>query len=244
MSVFITTSSNIFDLSSIRDATLPLKTGHFSKPSDNVGSCTLSVDTTVTESDDSSLSTIESTISELPARALSNNAKRRSLFPKYWTKTGASLSIPMLRKKPSSTPRMETFNVSDDSASSGHSVPATGEQASEPLSHHPATPIRRSLFSNEAHRGSSLSGLPPSCSFETPIRCNSGIELGQNAKSPVSSCLREPRFSGSRRVERRSSSICSSESSVVQFNMESTEIRHYLQPREVHAETGWTAFFH
>jgi hypothetical protein len=222
MSLSIQQSQNAFDLSMMKDKSLFLKTALFSKQIE-AGMVPLGSVAT----DDSSASTIGSNATEL-------QPKRRSMFNRYWTKSG---QYPSLATKQINPPLSFGEKSSSDDGLE-HSASEISEDNGRPLSPlaDEALP-RRSVFSINTistTRFYSFGCLQEISSPQTPVRPQSCIEL---AKSPAS-CLRAPRFSGSMR---RSSSV-SSESSV-QFDMESTEIVSFTRPQEVYAEKNWEKYF-
>ncbi|CAJ1965811.1 unnamed protein product [Cylindrotheca closterium] len=259
----------LFDLSLMKEKSLPVKTALFSKQASPFAG-----NASTPGLDDSSVSSLGSSTSGLQ----STGSVRRSLFSKYWVKTGESPeNLPS-----ASGPPTAIIEIADDQLSQEESRNADPFRSTDTHTHHntratatatatgasPGMP-RRSLFSQDTRRSVSLNSLhmvgeqipeTVSTSFNTsPLRHKSEGEL---KKRPPTSCLRESRFSftsngnGSSSVAscgtagqegnmKRSSSICSESScSVVQFDMESTEVRHFLKPAEVHAEDGWTNYFY
>lgn len=226
----------VFDLSLMKEKSLPVKTALFSKHEySNISSPCL---------DDSSVSTIGSNTSGL--HSTGGSTHRRSLFSKYWGKNGES------SYSATSPPPTAIIEIADDQLSQEEEEQAVDQHEGSPIH-----TVRRSLFSPATRRSVSLNCLDES--FETASATSSLskngrsrhksegelMAVGRKNKKQTVSCLRESRFSFSKRgslsgSERRSS-VCSESS--VQFDMESTEVRHFVKPVEVYAEDGWTNYF-
>eukprot|EP00980_Cylindrotheca_fusiformis_P010821 scaffold2447_cov110-Cylindrotheca_fusiformis.AAC.3 len=257
-------NNNMFDLSLMRERSQPLKTALFTNHNKDSSSPKSSTTTTATTTaaDDSSISTFGSSTSEVvvavpTASSNCSSSRRRSLFSTYWTKTGESptVTIGCASRTQDSHSIQEHDDDDDDADNDSVSTQSSSSATAQPAA--PSVPPRRSLFSQDAviRYSKSLSQLSSheeeSALLPSTPRHKSESELRSNKKKHhhQKSCLREPRFSGSRRtgIVKRSSSIGSSASSscsTVQFDMGSTEVRHYVQPSEVHAEEGWADLFY
>lgn len=248
-------SRNNYDLSAGKDKSLPLKAALFASkntttvvngessndnnfPCDSIHTCTTA--------DDSSVSTIGSNVTIDGDSSYS----RRCLFSDYWTKTGEKPIISSSRRRERSS--TSSFAESNDlplevmsSSTLDDSEHSISEIAIEdhvgpmsPLNKQGGAYQRRPVFCSRTQRSYSVPCLSPNSPSKSIIRnAVSDVEL---AKSRAASCLRQPRFSGSR-TKRRSSSSASDSS--VHFSP-STEVVHFTAPLEVFAEENWTKHFH
>jgi hypothetical protein len=185
----------------------------------------VTVDTAAPE-DDSSVSTFGSV----------SSSSRRSMFSKYWAATG---QVPVTIKKRSSfsfSPKKvqesqrRSIIFSPSSYGSFHSLPWVVE--TQPLSMD-----RKSVSVGDLSAGGS----------------------SHRSRGPLQSCLRrDPLYSGEN-PQGKSSSNCSlasfhsiheeedmtaDDSSSVRFDLDATAVRHFSRPEEVHAEQGWSNYFH
>lgn len=185
----------------------------------------ITADTAIAE-DDSSVSTFGSVAS----------TSRRSVFSKYWNATG---QVPAtIRKradscspaKSSQQPQRRSIIFSPSSHGSFHSLP--GVMETEPL-----TVERKSVSVGDLSTGS------------------------HRSRGPLQSCLRrDPHYSGEHSHRKPCSSMQSflnqsssineeddmtaDDSSSVRFDLDATAVRHFTLPEEVHAEQGWSSYFH
>lgn len=248
---FLLATQNDYNVASGKDKSLPLKTALFSEKIENPNFPCDSVQTSTT-ADDSSVSTIGSAVTTDEF-----SSSRRSVFSKYWAKTGEKPVISSSRRLEDrysmTSPSLENMSISsscdcddddDDDGLEQHSVSEIAiEDFKQPLAGTPGTP-RRSMFSTKTQRSYSLSALP----IDSPSRpiTRNAVSDAELAKSRAASCLRKkPRFSGKGNSKQDKQRIRrSSSESLVQFDMTSTEVLHFSQPLEVYAEEGWRKHFH
>ena len=172
--------------------------------------------------------TDDESVSSVSTFGSTTSATRRSVFSKYWKKTGQQPSI----QRWTTIAPDQLFQVLESAMqvefSDFEDLPTSAEPTTPQV---PCSPARRS-FMPKAERSDSVSSLPAYQQNAMPItrRIVSSCELGERK-----SCLRHSRFSG---IQRRPST-----SSSVQFNMDAVDVRHFETPVERYAEEGWDRYF-
>eukprot|EP00934_Nitzschia_sp_Nitz4_P002584 Nitzschia sp. Nitz4//scaffold276_size25055//9859//10548//NITZ4_008340-RA/size25055-processed-gene-0.11-mRNA-1//-1//CDS//3329545322//2574//frame0 len=143
----------------------------------------------------------------------------RSLFSGYWVATGQVPALPSLRK------------------------PTPQAHSCSPMA---TTSKRRSIILNASSRSYSSLATPVVPKPQMPRRRSSSN--GDLSRSELTPCLRRnPIYSGDssrRRLMLEDEDDNQSTTSSVRFDLDANDVRHFEVPKEVHAEDGWSNFFH
>ena len=194
----------------------------------------VTADTTVPE-DDSSVSTFGSVTS----------SSRRFVFSKYWAATG---QIPaMIRKRPDAcSPRLSTGKKTHQHPShQRRSIIMSGSYNSLPgvIEAQEFTMERKSVSvgdlcaegSSSGHKSSRAGGRLQSCLRRDPLYSgDNSYRKQQTSFSSASSCS----------IHEEEDDLAADDSSSVRFDLDATAVRHFARPDEVHAEQGWSNYFH
>ena len=233
----------------------------------------LTAETTVADEDDSSVSTLGSSMSV---------SSRRSVFSKYWNATGqkplslaqqrseSCSSLPSLSNSQHSSSRRSIF-VSPSSSSSSLSALQQQQQQQElgsfgslSIGTTTTTVHERAAWNQSLQRKSSSMDDMASV-LEVTNSSSIGSSSNNNnshhrSRTPRASCLKRDRmYSGDRGRSHSSNNLIltllheeehddsvslASCTSTVRFDLDATDVRLYETPMEVHANEGWSGFFH
>lgn len=220
----------------------------------------LTAETTVADEDDSSVSTLGSTMSI---------SSRRSVFSKYWNATGQK-PLSLAQQRSDSCSSLPSLSASQNSRRSIFGSPSSSSSSLQQQQRHgsfgslsignTATTVQERLALNSSleRKSSSMDDL---ASVIEMANSSSSSSINNNSqhrsRTPRASCLKRDRmYSGDRGRSNSSNSLIltlheeehddsvSLASSTVRFDLDANDVRLYETPMEVHANEGWSGFFH